>query len=105
LPTRLLNAPDKYDRKETITRDITSFASILFAAEALSKGFSNAFAKYSGLALNIKPADHNEGFFKKFKNYFSPTGGINVLSNKQLESKYINIEGYKDGINGFFDFV
>ncbi len=105
LPTRLLNAPDKYDRRETITRDITSFASILFAAEALSKGFSNTFAKFSGLALNVKPADHNDGIMKKFKNYFSPTGGINVLSNKQLESKYINIEGYKDGINGFFEFV
>ena len=105
LPPRLLNAPDKYDLKETIFRDITSFLSILFAAQALSRGFSEVFSKKSGLALNIKPDNHENGFFAKFKNYFSPSKGIKVLDNVELESKYVNVHNYKNGINGFFEFI
>ena len=105
LPARLINAPDKYDRKETIMRDITSFLSVLFAAKALSRGFSEVSSKLSGLALNTKPADHSNGFWTKFKNYFSPNRGINVLDNVELESKYTNIHNYKGGINGFLEFV
>ncbi len=107
LPTRLWKSRgvDKYDFNETLVRDVTSFSAILFAANAIAKGFSNMFAKFSGLALNVKPANHNESFLNKFKNYFSLTGGINVLNNSQLDSKYTNIHQYRDGINGFFDFV
>ena len=105
LPTRLANAPDKYDVKETLARDITSFSAILFAANAISRAFSNAFSKISGLALIVKPSNHEASYWNKFKNYFSPMGGINVLDNKQLASKYTNVHLYKDGINGFFDFI
>ena len=106
LPTRLLNAPDKYDRKETITRDVTSFGAILFAAQALSRGFSKIFSKISGLALNHTPGDHNENFYKKYiRDYFSPVSGINVFTNKELESKYTYINEFKGGVNGFFDFI
>ena len=105
LPPRLLNAPDKYDLKETILRDITSFLSILFAAKALSRGFSEAFSKISGLALNIKPENHTKGFWAKFGNYFSPSSGINVIDNVELQSKYVNVHEYKGGFNGFLDFV
>ena len=65
-PTRIMNAPDKYDRHETNLRDLTSFGAILFAAKALARGFSKIFAKTSGLALNITPADHNKNWFKKY---------------------------------------
>lgn len=122
LPTRLIKAykTDKqeakdnpspnnktnfYDVKETLARDITSFGAILFAAHGIARGFSNIFSKISGLALNVKPAEHDKNLWHKFKDYFSPMGGINVLDNRQLESKYTNIHEYNKGINGFFEFI
>lgn len=108
LPTRLLNAPDKYDFKETIARDVTSFGAILFAANAIERAFSKLFAKTSGLALNMTPADHDTNFYTKYiRDFFAPKGfgGINVLSNKELDSKYTNIHKFKGGALGFFDFV
>jgi len=107
LPPRLVKAykTDKYDLRETIARDIPSFAAILFAANGIARGFSVLFSKLSGLALNTKPADHGKSAWKTFKNYFSPLKGINVLDNRQLESKYTNIHEYKNGINGFFEFI
>ena len=108
LPTRLCNAPDKYDRHETWLRDFTSFGAILFAANGLERAFSKIFAKTSGLALNITPKDHNKSFIKHYiVDYFAAKGfgGINVLSNKELASKYTNIHKYNDGVIGFFKFV
>lgn len=105
LPPRYINAKSDKEKKEILVRDITSFTAILFFAKALSRGFSNAFAKVSGLALNIKPQDHSKSFFNKFKNYFSAGSGIEVLSSDQLVSKYSNINEYKEGINGFFKFL
>lgn len=105
LPPRYLNAKSDKERKEILVRDITSFAAILFGAKALSRAFSTGFAKLSGLALNIKPQDHQKGFLHKLKNYFTAGGGIEVLSSEQIVTKYSKLEGYKDGINGFFDFL
>ena len=105
LPARYLNAKSNKERKEILVRDITSFAAILFAAKALSRGFSHAFSKVSGLALNIKPQDHSKSFMHKLKNYFTAGNGIEVLSSQQIVSKYSNLTGYKDGINGFFKFL
>lgn len=107
LPTRLMKAADvdKYDVHETLARDIPSFAAILFLAHAIGRGFSNIFSKISGLALNVKPLDHAKSLWHKLGNYFSPMGGIDVLNNTQLTSKYTNVDKYKDGINGFFDFI
>ena len=105
LPARYTNAKSDKERKEILVRDITSFAAILFAAKALSRGFSDVFAKLSGLALNIKPQDHSKGFLHKVKNYFTAGNGIEVLSSQQIVSKYSNLSGYKDGINGFFKFL
>lgn len=105
LPTRLANAPDKYDVQETLTRDVASFTAILFAAQAISRGFSKIFSKISGLALNITPQDHSKNLYTRVRDYFSPMSGINVLDNNQLTSKYTNIHEYRDGINGFFDFI
>jgi len=105
LPARYVNAKSDKERKEILVRDITSFASILFAAKALSRGFSEVFSKISGFALNTKPQDHSKGFLHKLKNYFTAGAGINVLSSQQIVSKYSNLSGYKDGINGFFTFL
>lgn len=104
LPPRYLNAKSDKERKEILVRDISSFTAILFGAKALSRGFSNLFAKTSGLALNIKPENHT-GFLNKLKNYFSAGQGIDVLTSEQIVSKYSKIDQYQDGINGFFKFI
>lgn len=105
LPPRYINAKSDHERKEILVRDITSFAAILFAAKALSRTFSGMFAKISGLALNTKPADHAKGFLHKVKNYFTAGDGINVLTSDQIVTKYSKIDTYRDGINGFFNFL
>lgn len=105
LPPRYINAKSDKERKEILVRDISSFGAILFGAKALSRGFSDAFAKMSGLALNIKPQDHNNSILHKLKNYFTAGSGIEVLTSEQIVTKYSNLDGYKDGINGFFDFL
>src|SRR5574344_994524 len=52
---RYINATDKYDRREILTRDFLSITSILFAAKAWNKGFSRIFSKASGFVLNKVP--------------------------------------------------
>ena len=104
LPTRLANATDHHDNKEIMTRDLLSFGAILFAAKAISRAFSKLFTGISGLALNSTPADHDKSFMHKLKNYFAPNG-IGVLGSDEIKAKYSNVHEYKDGINGFFDYV
>lgn len=105
LPTRLMNSTDKHDTKEILTRDLFSFISILFGANVISRAFSKLFAGASGLALNTTPANHEKSIFHKIKNYAWPSGGIDVLSSDEIVAKYSKIQDYKDGINGFFEFV
>ncbi len=105
LPTRLANSSDHHDKKEIMTRDLFSFTAILFGANAISRAFSKVFANVSGLALNTTPEDHDKSFVHKFKNYFAPDGGIGVFKSDQIVAKYSKVHEYKDGINGFFDFV
>lgn len=106
LPPRYRDAKDHHERREIIVRDVSSFTAILFGAKALSRGFSNMFAKLSGLALNTKPDDHSKGIFYKLKNYFTPGhNGIEVLGSAQLSSKHSNLKQYKDGISGYIEFL
>lgn len=104
-PPRFIDAKSDKERKEIVVRDLSSFTAILFAAKAMARGFSDAFAKISGLALNVKPEDHNKSVLHKVKNYFTAGAGIDVLTSEQIVSKYSNIEDYKEGINGFFKFL
>lgn len=105
LPPRLRDAKGEHDRREILVRDIASFTAILFGAKALSRMFSTAFAKLSGLALNVKPKDHDKGFIYKLKNYLTAGKGVNVLGSDQLASKHSNLRQYKDGIIGYIDFL
>lgn len=105
LPPRYINAKSDKEKKEILVRDVSSFSAILFGAKALSRAFSTGFAKLSGLALNITPEDHKKSIFHKAKNYITAGSGIEVLSSEQITTKYSDLAGYKDGINGFFDFL
>ena len=105
LPPRLVNAQSQTDRKEILFRDVTSFISILFGAKAITKISSDVFAKQSGLALNTKPADHNQNILKKAWHYIYPSGGVNVLDSETLVANYSKVHEFKNGINDMFKFV
>jgi hypothetical protein len=105
IPPRLRKAEDKYDYGEIIFRDMTSFTALLFGAKALARLFSDGFTKITGLALNKKDLS-NRNVFQKVFDYLNPLDKRHsVLSSKQLESKYTNIDKYKGGVNGFMQFI
>jgi len=84
---------------------MTSFTALLFGAKALARLFSDGFTKMTGLALNHKNME-NRNFAQKVLDYLNPADKRHsVLSSKQLESKYTNIENYKNGVNGFVEFI
>jgi len=105
IPPRLLQADDKYDYGEIVFRDMTSFTAFLFGAKALSRLFSDAMTKLTGLGLNKKDMD-NRNVFQKIVDYLNPVDSHHsVLNSKQLASKYTNIDQYKGGANGFIQFI
>lgn len=107
VPPRYINAVDKHDRREILTRDVTSITAILFFAKALSRGFSKGFSKLSGFALNNTPKNHGENIFKRIADYLNPTstGGIDVLTSQELTLKYSNLKNYQNGIHDFIKFI
>lgn len=105
IPPRLVQAQDKYDRGEIIVRDFTSFTALLFGAKALARLFSDGFTKLTGLALNKKDMD-GRNVLQRIGDYLNPNDTRHsLLSSKQLNSKYTNIEDYRGGVNGFMEFI
>ncbi len=105
IPPRLLHASDKYEYGEVVVRDFTAFTALLFGAKALARLFSDGFTKLTGLALNRKDME-GRNVFQKAIDYLNPSDTRHtVLSSKQLDSKYTAIEKYKDGVNGFVEFI
>jgi hypothetical protein len=105
IPPRLKNAQDKYDYGEIIVRDMTAFTTLLFGAKALARLCSDGFTKLTGLALNQKTLE-GRNKFQRVIDYLNPADTHHsVLSSKQLASKYMNIESYKNGVEGFMEFI
>nr|QGT49632.1 hypothetical protein Melaina855_0190 [uncultured Candidatus Melainabacteria bacterium] len=105
IPPRLQHAQDKYDYGEIVVRDMTAFTALLFGAKAIARLFSDGFTKITGLALNNKNLE-GRNVFQKVVDYLNPTDKRHsVLSSKQLDSKYTNLEDYKGGVNGFVEFI
>lgn len=101
---RLLQAQDEYDREEIMRRDLISTVVITTAQPVINKSISQITEAKSGLALATKPAGAKSGL-KKILSYLNPIGGVQVLNGDQIVSKYSKIDGYKNGIAGFCDFV
>jgi hypothetical protein len=105
IPPRLKNAQDKYDYGEIIVRDMTAFTTLLFGAKALARLCSDGFTKITGLALNQKTLE-GRNVFHRIIDYLNPADTHHsVLSSKQLQSKYMNIDKYKNGVDGFMEFI
>ncbi len=100
---RYIQATDKHDRREILTRDLLSITSILFASKMLSRGFSKIFSKTSGFALQNKPLLHNK-LTERIANY-TKKDGVDVLNSQELTLKYSKLENYQNGISDFFKFV
>ena len=84
---------------------MTAFTALLFGAKALARLFSDGFTKLTGLALNSKNME-GRNVFQKAMDYLNPNDTRHaVLSSKQLDSKYTNIDQYKNGVSGFMDFI
>ncbi len=105
IPPRLQHAQDKYDYGEIVVRDMTAFTALLFGAKALARLFSDGFTKITGLALNKKNLD-GRNIFQKIGDYLNPHDARHsVLTTKQLNSKYTNLQDYKNGVAGFMEFI
>lgn len=104
LVPRLKNAQSDMDREEILRRDVTSVSTIVFGVPALTKIFSKVCEKKTGFVLSSKPKEQRNVLQKVF-DYVRPVKGVNVLTSEGLTSRYTNLEGYKDGIYGFFDWV
>lgn len=103
---RTIRAKDKYDREEILRRDLVTCAVMCFGEKELRKGFSKVNEIKSGLVLSAKDkAFQNKSSFGKLFDYLRPIKGVKVLSSDQIVSKYTNIDGYKNGIKGFCDFI
>ena len=100
---RLIQAQDEYDREEIMRRDLISTVVITTAQPVINKSISAITEAKSGLALATKPATKNG--FQKVLSYLNPVGGVRVLNGDQIAAKYSKIDGYKNGIAGFCDFV
>lgn len=106
LPPRYVNAKSNFERAEILFRDIASFTAILFGAKALSRGFSQIFTKTSGIPLYTQDAQFEKRSIPgKIWQYFSANSDISSLNSTQLEMKYSNMEGFKNGITDMVDFV
>lgn len=105
IPPRLFHAQDKYDYGEILVRDMTAFTTLLFGAKALARLFSDGFTKLTGLALNNKNLE-GRSTWQKVWDYLNPADARHsILSSKQLDYKYANIDKYKGGIDGFIEFI
>jgi hypothetical protein len=105
IPPRLINAQDKYDYGEIMLRDMTAFTALLFGAKALARLFSDGFTKLTGLALNKKDME-GRSVIQKVWDYLNPSDARHsILSSKQLEYKYTNLQNYRNGVDGFVEFI
>lgn len=102
---RYVNAKDKYDRREILTRDVLSITALLFLSNILATGMSRFFTEKTGFALNDVPSDYPKAkAWKKFMYRVMP-GGLELFTSHELAAKYSNIDKYNNGILDFITFI
>ena len=106
LTPRVINAYDRHDKREILTRDIFTIAALVFGSKALLKNIANSFEKKTGIVLSEKP----EGYFQKSTSQrlldrLRPFSGVEVFSNNDITLKYTNVDKFKGGFKGFCEFI
>lgn len=102
---RYVNAKDKYDRREILTRDFLSITALMFMSNALSTGMSRYFTKQSGFALNDVPSEYEKADPIKKIWFYINRGGMELLNSHEIVAKYSNIDRYANGILDFITFI
>ena len=103
---RIRQAKDKYDREEILRRDLVTCITMCFAEKELRKGFSKLNENKSGFVLAAKENGFkNKNIFARLFDYLRPIKGVRVLTTPQIISKYSGLENYKNGIQGFCEFI
>ena len=83
--------PVQWDETSNILRrDVTTILTILFAMEGLGSIMAHKGSKKSGVILTSKIFDKNDGFFRKFIDFFNPEGGVQVLSKQENTAQMSN---------------
>ena len=96
---RTRQAKDKYDKAEIIRRDSITCLIMCFGEKVVRKLVSAIYEKATGLVFARKPKNYT-----KF-DYFRPINGVRLLNTEQVINSYSNIDKYKNGIEGFCDFI
>ncbi len=96
---RTRQAKDKYDKTEILRRDLITCVVMCFGEKIFRKLLSIATEKATGLVFARKPQN-----LKKF-DYLRPIKGVRLLNTPQIVNTYSNIHNYKNGIEGFCDFI
>lgn len=85
------DGPVQWDETSNILRrDVTTILTILFAMEGLGSIMAHKGSKKSGVVLTSKILDKNDGFFRKFIDFFNPEGGVQVLSKQENTAQMSN---------------
>ncbi len=82
---------------EILIRDLSSSLSVIFAAPMLTKAFITSYENSSGFVLMNK--DRNMSKFKTAIDLINPYSKSQVLTNKELESLYFNIDNKEKMVN------
>ena len=103
---RVKNAYDKHDKREILTRDIVTIASLVAGAKALLKSITRIFEKKSGIVMSEKAPNYAKmPTWRKIWEHLRPFGGTQVYSNEDIMLKYTNVDKYKGGFEGFCKFI
>ncbi len=100
---RFIQARDNDERREILTRDTTTIATLLFAMKGINAGLSKAVSKATGLVLTNKPNASGKNAFAKIYDYIRPSG-IRAMSEKEILSKYGQIAN-KDSFVKLLEYV
>lgn len=84
---RLLKARDEDEKREILTRDVTTITTMLFAMKALQAGMCNIAQKKTGLPL-VHDAVKNKNIGKRILGYLNPEGGILPFTSDEVVARY-----------------
>ena len=106
LAPRLYHAREENEYKEVLFRDTVTIGTIACGAKIMQQIVARMCTNATGFALAIKPK-FKEGTkeLTKTLSYLRPVKGHQVLTSDQLQSKYTNIDTYKNGVAGFAEFI
>ncbi len=104
LVPRILNARDKTEKREIITRDAIAISTLVFAMKAINGAIGKVAQKKTGIVLTseTKPLK-NLNPLQKFVEFIRPTKGVSLLSDEYLKSKLVVSD--LDGLKGLLKWL